>query len=70
MYQKYSIAPIDSNELVPKYLIGENGIKKDTLGIVISLKQAQKIDYDYDLLNLSISKLANMVFIKFPHPIR
>ena len=52
MYQKYSIAPIDSNELVPKYLIGENGPKKDTLGIVISLRQAQKIDYDYDLLNL------------------
>ena len=52
MYQKYTLSPTDSNSLVPKFLIGENGPIKDTLGIVITIKQAQKIDNDYELFAL------------------
>lgn len=53
MYKNYKVAAIDSSELVPRYLIGINDSnKQDTLGIVITLKQAQKIDNDYDLLNI------------------
>ena len=52
LYQKYSLVSIDTNEYVPKYLIGEIDNKKDTLGIVITISQAQKIDNDYELLSL------------------
>ena len=52
MYEKYSVVAVDTNASTPRYLIGENDSKKDTLGIVITIKQAQKIDNDYDLLTL------------------
>ena len=52
MYEKYSVVAINNDILTPRYLIGENGAKKDTLGIVITVQQAQKIDNDYELLTL------------------
>ena len=52
LYQKYTIGTIDTAEMTPRYLIGENDSKKDTLGIIITIKQAQKIDNDYEVLAL------------------
>ena len=52
MYKKYEVVAIDTSLNVPRYLIGENDDKKDTLGIVITMNQARKIDNDYDLLQL------------------
>jgi hypothetical protein len=46
--QNLSTYSIDSSSLIPKYLLSG----KDTVGIVITMKQAQKIDIDYDLLYL------------------
>jgi len=54
-YTNYSIAAIDTTStLIPRYLIGENVNTniKDTLGIVITIKQAQKINTDLDILHL------------------
>ena len=52
VYNKYIVQEIDSNILVPRYLIGVTDTKIDTLGIVITIKQAQKIDNDLELLNM------------------
>jgi hypothetical protein len=53
MYKSYSVVAIDSNILTPRYLIGVNdNVKPDTLGIVITIKQAQKIDNDLELLTV------------------
>jgi len=53
-YTKYEVVGIDTSALVPRYLIGvnQNTNATDTLGIVITLKQAMKINTDYDILNL------------------
>jgi hypothetical protein len=54
-YTNYSIAAIDTTStLIPRYLIGENvnTNTKDTLGIIITIKQAQKINTDLDILYL------------------
>lgn len=53
-YTNYNIAAISDDISVPRYLIGENANTnvKDTVGIVITLKQAQKINTDYDILAL------------------
>jgi len=53
MYKSYSVVAIDSTVTTPRYLVGNNdNVKSDTLGIVITIKQAQKIDNDLDLLVL------------------
>ena len=53
MYKSYSVIAIDSNISVPRYLVGYNdNAKPDTLGIVLTIKQAQKIDNDLELLTL------------------
>lgn len=53
-YTNYNIAAISEDLSIPRYLIGENSNTniKDTVGIVITLKQAQKINTDYDILAL------------------
>ena len=53
-YTNYNIAAISDDISIPRYLIGENSNTniKDTVGIVITLKQAQKINTDYDILAL------------------
>jgi hypothetical protein len=53
-YTSYNIAAISDDISIPRYLIGENlnTNVKDTVGIVITLKQAQKINTDYDILAL------------------
>lgn len=50
IYDKYEI--IDNGKNAPKYVIGINDSTKDSLGLLITIKQAQKIDYDYELLSL------------------
>lgn len=54
-YTNYTIAAIDTNNnLIPRYLLGENANTnaKDTIGIVITIKQALKINTDLDILHL------------------
>jgi hypothetical protein len=54
-YTNYSIAAIDVNNTeIPRYLIGENlnTSTKDTIGIVITIRQALKINTDLEILNL------------------
>jgi hypothetical protein len=54
-YTNYTIAAIDTtNNLIPRYLLGENvnTNTKDTIGIVITIKQALKINTDLDILQL------------------
>ena len=54
-YTNYTIAAIDTtNTLIPRYLLGENKNTntKDTVGIVITIKQALKINTDLDILQL------------------
>ena len=52
-YKSYGVVSIDSNQNVPKYLVGytDSGTS-DTIGIVLTIEQAQKIDNDMDLLNI------------------
>ena len=53
VYKNYSVVTVDSNISVPRYLVGYNdNVRPDTLGIVITIKQAQKIDNDLELLTL------------------
>lgn len=53
-YKNYSIAAIDSSIMVPRYLLGENTNtgNKDTIGIIITLKQALRINTNLDILQL------------------
>jgi hypothetical protein len=51
VYKKYGLITIGEKH-VPKYLIGYTDDKVDTLGIVLSIEQAQKVDNSLDLLNL------------------
>lgn len=53
-YTNYTIAAIDTGTLIPRYLLGENvnTNTKDTIGIVITIKQALKINTDLDILQL------------------
>jgi hypothetical protein len=53
-YTNYNIVAISEDLSIPRYLIGENlnTNTKDTIGIVITIKQAQKINTDYDILTL------------------
>lgn len=53
MYKSYSVVALDSTDTTPRYLVGYNdNVKPDTIGIVLTIKQAQRIDNDLDLLNL------------------
>ncbi len=47
--QTYNVVAIDSNKNIPRYLVDS---AKDTVGIVLTMEQAQKVDNDLDLLNL------------------
>ena len=48
----YKILPVDTNSLTPKYLVSINDTKIDTVGIVITIDQAIKIEKDFELLAL------------------
>ena len=53
VYKEYKVVTVDTNISVPKFLVGvttEN--KEDTLGVVFTIAQAQKIDNDLELLSL------------------
>lgn len=53
--QTYTIASIDTSNLVPKYLLLDNpNGTKDTLGVLVTIKQAQKINTDLEILQLYI----------------
>ena len=52
--QTYTVASIDTNNnLIPRYLLVDlPNNTKDTVGIIITIKQAQKINTDLDILHL------------------
>lgn len=52
VYNRYDVVSIDSNLNNPRYLVGYTDTKADTIGIVLTIQQAQKIDNDLELLNL------------------
>jgi len=52
MYKSYSVVAIDTDQSTPRYLVGNNDNVSDTLGIVITIKQAQKINNDLELFGL------------------
>ena len=52
-YKRYDVVSIDSNQNIPKYLVGYGDTgKSDTIGVVLTIQQAQKIDNDLELLIL------------------
>ena len=51
--QTYSLGSIDTtNTSIPKYLLSTTNNKQDTVGVVITIKQAQKINTDLEILSL------------------
>ena len=46
---QYKLGYVDTSDKTPKYLLTQTG---DTVGVVITYKQAQKIDNDLELLQL------------------
>ena len=53
-YKNYTIVAINESTLIPRYLLAENETTgtKDTIGIVITIKQAMKINTDLEILQL------------------
>lgn len=51
-YNRYDVISIDNNQNNPRYLVGYSDTKADTIGIVLTIQQAQKIDNDLELLQL------------------
>ncbi len=52
-YKSYGVVSIDSNQDIPKYLVGYTDTDRiDTIGIILTVEQAQKIDNDLELLDL------------------
>jgi hypothetical protein len=52
VYKSYDVVAIDTDVSVPRYLVGYTDNTADTIGIVLTIEQAMKVDNYLDLLDI------------------